>query len=235
MMERTPCLNLDKEVRAFKAHAGKAIFVLFFGVVNHWISVVVHRTAAGAPMEIYMLDSSNIQHLNRPNQDMQNISVEARCWRKLRLGLKPTNRFMCEMSIQSLFDQRSFYQKLAMIFSDQGCLTFANLLTSGQVNQMLRDFHLQTAQFNPNSSELVVPPQSGGFRNHHGEAKEFIRPAIPEETKILFRRHHSEAWFEQKSIEWKMNEYVWDDDQFRFNEKEVSGNYDYMGQQQYLA
>ena len=76
---------------------------------------------------------------------MQSISVEARCWRKLRLGLKPTNRFMCEMSVQSLFDQRSFYKKLALIFSDQSSLTFANLLTSGQVNQMLRDFHLQTA------------------------------------------------------------------------------------------
>ena len=107
---------------------------------------------------IYILDSSNIQHLNRPDEDIQTISVEARCWRKLRLGLKPTNRFMCEMSIQSLFDQRNFYKKLSAIFSDQNNLTFANLLTSGQVNQMLRDFHLQTAKFNPNASELEVPP-----------------------------------------------------------------------------
>ena len=60
MMERTPCLHLDNEVNAFKAHAGKAIFVLFFGVVNHWISVVVHKAAEGAAVEIYVLDSSNI-------------------------------------------------------------------------------------------------------------------------------------------------------------------------------
>ena len=60
MMERTPCLYLDNEVKAFKAHAGKAIFVLFFGVVNHWISIVVQKPAAEAAMEIYMLDSSNI-------------------------------------------------------------------------------------------------------------------------------------------------------------------------------
>ena len=43
MMERTPCMHLDKQVQAFKAHAGKAIFVIFYGVVNHWISIIVHK------------------------------------------------------------------------------------------------------------------------------------------------------------------------------------------------
>ena len=55
-----------------------------------------------------------------------------------------------------------------------------------------------------------------------------MRPALSAETRALFRRHYSEAWFDQKTAEWKMDEFVWDDDQFKFNEKEVKGNYDYL-------
>ena len=100
--------------------------------------------------------------MSRPDEDMQVISVEMRCWRKIRLGLKPTNRFMCEMSVQSLFDQRNFYLKLAQVFSQSDdescCLTFAQILTSGQVNHMLKEFHLMTASLNPNAAEELEAP-----------------------------------------------------------------------------
>ena len=42
-MDRNPAYHLDQKIKAFEAHEGKAIFVLFFGVVNHWISVIVHK------------------------------------------------------------------------------------------------------------------------------------------------------------------------------------------------
>lgn len=59
-----------------------------------------------------MLDSSNILHMDRPDEDLEMLSLESRCWKKIRLGMKPTIKFMVEMSIQSLFDQRSFFSKI---------------------------------------------------------------------------------------------------------------------------
>jgi len=59
-----------------------------------------------------VLDSSNILHMDRPDEDLEMLSLESRCWKKIRLGMKPTIKFMVEMSIQSLFDQRSFFSKI---------------------------------------------------------------------------------------------------------------------------
>lgn len=86
------------------AHQGQAIFVFFLGVVNHWISVVIHKPAATATSQIFVLDSVNIKHMDRPDEDLELLALESRCWKKIRLGLKPTLKFMVEMSIQSLFD-----------------------------------------------------------------------------------------------------------------------------------
>ena len=95
---------------------------------------------------------------------------------------------------------------------------------------MLKEFHLLTASLNPNASEeLQAPAQaSGSYRNHNGEAREFVRPELSEEVKAVYRRHFSEEWFAQKTAEWKMHEYIWDDDQFLFPEKEVKGNYAFI-------
>jgi len=41
-----------------------AVFVLYLGVVSHWVSVVVHRD--GATIQVYLMDSSNIVHLDKP-------------------------------------------------------------------------------------------------------------------------------------------------------------------------
>lgn len=79
------------------------------------------------------------------------MTVDLMVWRKIRVGLKPSYKFMVEMSIQSLFDQRNFYQKLNMIFNGTGenqredpkaCLSVPALLFSSQVNYMLKEFHL---------------------------------------------------------------------------------------------
>ena len=44
--DRDVALHQDRQIQAFKAHPGQAIFVINFGVVNHWISVVVHKPDA---------------------------------------------------------------------------------------------------------------------------------------------------------------------------------------------
>ena len=79
--------------------------MLLFGVVNHWLSIVVHKTGIeGLPSQIFVLDSSNQQHMALPEEDLVFLALESRCWRKIRLGMKPMNKFMVQMSIQSLFD-----------------------------------------------------------------------------------------------------------------------------------
>jgi len=73
--------------------------------VNHWISVIIFKTGVpGEANQIFVLDSSNLKHMNLPDEDMVMLSLESRCWKKIRLGMKPTIKFMVEMSIQSLFD-----------------------------------------------------------------------------------------------------------------------------------
>ena len=90
--------------------------MVFFAVVNHWIPIIIEKNEH-AQQTFYMLDSENFQHLNRHEDDLTAITQEAFVWKKLRLGIKPIIRFLCQMSIQSLYDQRNFYYKIARIFN----------------------------------------------------------------------------------------------------------------------
>ena len=86
-----------------------------------------------------------------------------------------------------------------------------SLLTSCQVNYMLKEFHLTTESLNPNAqTELQAPPQTSGISSHHGGSREAVRPTVSEEKKRIYRKHYDEAWYEAKCLEWKMSEYVWD-------------------------
>lgn len=99
-MDRDPALHIQAQIEAYLNHQGQAIFVIFFGVVNHWISVIVHKSGArDVPSQIFVLDSANIEHMDRPDEDLELLSLESRCWKKIRLGMKPTIKFMVEMSI----------------------------------------------------------------------------------------------------------------------------------------
>lgn len=51
---------------------------------------------------------------------------------------------------------------------------------------------------------------------------------ISKEKRDLYRRQFSEAWYEEMSQKYKMDSYTWDVEQFRFQEKQVTGNYDFM-------
>ena len=149
-LDRDEVLHKDSQIQAFQAHAGRSIFVCFFGVVNHWITIIVHKSSTGA-VQVYAFDSTNIQHMARPDEELEQLSLESRCWKKIRVGLKPTSRFMCEMSIQSLFDQRIFYTKFPSILDVEDSLTLPRLHTSCQVNYMLKEFHHMTESLNPNA------------------------------------------------------------------------------------
>lgn len=148
--DRDTILHLDEQIRAFFEHQGQAIFVFFVGVVNHWITVVVKKPNAHQPIQVYLLDSSNVKHLDKPEEALDSLSVESRCWKKIRVGLKPTIKFMVEMSIYCLFDQRNLFAKLCLVFNQE--TTIAQVFTSCQVNYMLKEFHLQTEFLNPNAT-----------------------------------------------------------------------------------
>ena len=46
------------------------------------------------------------------------LTMEVRCWSKIRAGVKPMNpKFMVQMCNQSLFDQKAIYPKLIEIFT----------------------------------------------------------------------------------------------------------------------
>ena len=97
--DRDPTLHLEGQIQAFKAHQGQAVFVFLIGVVNHWVTVVVNKPSPGAVNELYLFDSSNPRILDKSEEELESISVENRCWSNIRLGLKPTIKFMVEMSI----------------------------------------------------------------------------------------------------------------------------------------
>ena len=55
--------EIDQNVSQFLQCQGEAIYVFFTGVVNHWVTVVVHKTDSKSKAQIYLLDSSNAKHL----------------------------------------------------------------------------------------------------------------------------------------------------------------------------
>ena len=56
------------------------------------------------------MDSSNMVHLDKKVNELPQIVMQ-RVQEKIRLGLKATEKFLVEMTIQSLFDQRAFLAK----------------------------------------------------------------------------------------------------------------------------
>ena len=93
--------------------------------------------------------------MDRSDEEIQAVQLEARCWSRIRHGLKPMDKWMVEYSIHSLVDQRVFYRKINQIFNGPKmgaqALTVYRLMTSCEVNFILREFHEVTASMNPHS------------------------------------------------------------------------------------
>ena len=97
--------DLHEQVYNFlsiKDHA--AVLVLFIGVVNHWVTLVVHRHQIKqfSPSDqdkvlkgkkfstlCYWLDSANLVHMDKPDYNLPDVVME-RVREKIRLGLKAT-------------------------------------------------------------------------------------------------------------------------------------------------
>lgn len=141
------------------------------GAVNHWVALVVHKPAWDSLSKLkqskitrqekfrtkfYLLDSSNIKHLRENTERLPDV-INERVFDKVKLGLKASNKFMTQMTIQSLFDQRAMLAKLINCFNNDGVSTlvsekldFPNICkvyTNCYLHNMLRNFIRETDIF----------------------------------------------------------------------------------------
>ena len=86
--------------------------------MNHWVTVVAHKKDGDSKADLYLLDSTNAKHLSLITyEDLHTYYMRVGAWRKIRLGLKPSNKFMASMYMQSWYTQRAFYPKLNAILN----------------------------------------------------------------------------------------------------------------------
>ena len=76
-------------------------------------------------------------HLVRSDEEIPEMVME-KSRIKVKVGLKPTSKFLIEMTIQSLFDQRALIKKLISIV--QGEFTLEHLVTNCQIHNTLKYF-----------------------------------------------------------------------------------------------
>ena len=66
--------------------------------------------------QCYLLDSSNLVHLDKLPEGLVDVVLD-RVKEKIMLGLKAPEKFLIEMTIQSLFDQRAFFARFLHILN----------------------------------------------------------------------------------------------------------------------
>ena len=115
------------------------------------------------------MDSANSKHLNANTiEELRCLVLNKSVWNKIRLGLKPQNKFMCKMYIQSMCSMRAFFVKLDAIMNPAKNIkeqpSFAKLFTSQLFNMMLRDFWVQTSHLA--ASKPPELPAVNGFNPH---------------------------------------------------------------------
>lgn len=59
--------ELQEDLDKFMGHKGEAVCALFLGAVNHWVTLLLHKTNDGQ-VKIYLLDSSNAQYLHKVDE-----------------------------------------------------------------------------------------------------------------------------------------------------------------------
>lgn len=158
----------EAKIQKFRQSKGEAILVMLLGVVNHWITLVLHKDAQSV-MNFYLLDSSNIKHLDKEESELIGCVMESRVWKKMRLGLKPMKKFMVKMSVHCLYDQRAFFPKVVNMFREQptNCQTteqisLTKIAHNASIGYMLKEYHMYTESVGAPSSALNVQKSTTG-------------------------------------------------------------------------
>ena len=73
---------------------------------------------------------------------------------------------------------------------------------------------------------------NSALKLHHSEQRAQIEQisTTTQHEKDTYRRNFSEAWYGEMCAKWNMNDYQWDIEEFRYNEKQVSGDYSYLNE-----
>jgi hypothetical protein len=58
--------ELEAELNQFISTKDEAVCAIFLGAVNHWVTVLLHKT--GEKIDIFLLDSSNAQYLHKSDE-----------------------------------------------------------------------------------------------------------------------------------------------------------------------
>jgi hypothetical protein len=54
---------MERDIEAFKKAPKDAVFLWYLGVVNHWVTLVIHKSEG--KIKFYFLDSSNLSFLDK--------------------------------------------------------------------------------------------------------------------------------------------------------------------------
>lgn len=80
--------ELEEDLQNFRNAKNEAVCTVFLGAVNHWVTVLLHKTRENPEkVTFYLLDSSNSVHLDKSDEQIPDI-LEQRSREKEALGMK---------------------------------------------------------------------------------------------------------------------------------------------------
>ena len=65
---------MDRDITSFKQAPKNAIFVWYLGVVNHWVTLIVHKE--NDKITFYLLDSSNLIFLDKVEEQLSEVMLQ---------------------------------------------------------------------------------------------------------------------------------------------------------------
>ena len=90
---------MDLMFEDFKQSDKEGIMVLYIGVTNHWVNIVIHKKPSeGEGIKIYLLDSENEESLNKVDKQIPNLMIEA-SKERIKLCGAPYSKFFEKMGI----------------------------------------------------------------------------------------------------------------------------------------
>lgn len=66
--------ELEDDIQSFRASKKESVFALYVGAVNHWVTIVAHKTKENPDkVNFYLLDSSNLIYLNKTDDQLPEV------------------------------------------------------------------------------------------------------------------------------------------------------------------
>ena len=59
---------IQRDIDTFLNSHHESTFVFYMGVVNHWVTLVIHKRVKSDDISFYLLDSNNLDYLSKSNE-----------------------------------------------------------------------------------------------------------------------------------------------------------------------